>query len=791
MWNVVVILIFTGDLGLSIKPDESTKVAVIPEWWQYLPDVISRLQVNSIEIANLTTNSLETQYDKIDEVQMYLNESQIDVIIGPCSKPIKIAAEELQVPYLCTTSDPAPEIRTFKILPALTDFIEAISKLVYSPFLRKEKAELKAIIYDGNKGFHFDDDLLNNRLTSRVWVMNDENIDTKRKTITHSLMLMRKHLIREILVLCDPETVKLLLETAWELAMMSLPFRWYFYDPAFQLREILENLPRSENSFTVFTLMPGFEHGRNLDLNTILTFDAISLISKISDNSTSGEKRQVIWSALEKKSFRGLTGSIHFGTGHHRINYSINIFHFNGTKHFKLGSWWAGDSPELRIVKLENTSEVQRWRDRNQTYTFPLRGRTIKVVTIIEEPFVMFKKGHENRTGNDRFEGYCVELLQKLSETLDFKFELYLVHDNKFGARLPNGQWNGMVGEVLAGNATMVVASLSVNAQREAAIDFTKPFMTRYVTVIMKIPTTPTKIFEFISPLSRTIYLCTLSACIVVACSLYFFERNSVYEKREKVTFKGCVWYTFGTLLEGGTEGTPATTSGRILMYTWCFFVLILVASYTANWAAFLTVKKIKAPVKSIYDLASQKEIQYGTVKSSAILSFFETSNIETFRKIGTELANNPRNIVNTSADGYQRVRAGRYGFFWDSTVNSYKTNKECQLTTIGPEFAPRGYGVGVPPGATYLEELSINILRLGDNGFLDQLQQKWWGERKCLSDEEEDEQNARGLKLENAAGLFFVLGAGIVLSVFVLFAQNFIRTIRPQIKTGKNENVT
>lgn len=275
-------------------------------------------------------------------------------------------------------------------------------------------------------------------------------------------------------------------------------------------------------------------------------------------------------------------------------------------------------------------------------------------------------------------------------------------------------------------NATMVVASLSVNAQREEAIDFTKPFMTRYVTVIMKIPETPRRIFEFISPLSHTIYLCTFSACIIVACSLYFFEKNSAYEKREKVTFKDCVWLTFGTLLEGGTDGVPTTTSGRILLYTWCFFVLILVASYTANWAAFLTVKKFKAPVKSIYDLTSQKEIQYGTVKSSAILSFFQTSNVETFRKIGSEMINNQSNIVGSSVEGYRRVSEGGYGFFWDSTVNAFKTNRECLLTTIGPEFAPRGYAIGVPPGATYLDEFSINILRLGDSGFLDQLQQKY-----------------------------------------------------------------
>lgn len=68
-----------------------------------------------------------------------------------------------------------------------------------------------------------------------------------------------------------------------------------------------------------------------------------------------------------------------------------------------------------------------------------------------EEPFMMYRKGHKNLTGNDRFEGYCVDLIHELSIKLDFKYELYLVNDNQFGASLPDGHWNGMMGEVLAG----------------------------------------------------------------------------------------------------------------------------------------------------------------------------------------------------------------------------------------------------------------------------------------------------------------------------------------------------
>ena len=38
-------------------------------------------------------------------------------------------------------------------------------------------------------------------------------------------------------------------------------------------------------------------------------------------------------------------------------------------------------------------------------------------------------------TGNDRFEGYVVDLCEKLSKLINFTYEFTLVKDNKFGAK--------------------------------------------------------------------------------------------------------------------------------------------------------------------------------------------------------------------------------------------------------------------------------------------------------------------------------------------------------------------
>lgn len=66
--------------------------------------------------------------------------------------------------------------------------------------------------------------------------------------------------------------------------------------------------------------------------------------------------------------------------------------------------------------------------------------------------------------------------------------------------------------------------------------------------------------------------------------------------------------------------------SGRIVGAVWWFFTLILISSYTANLAAFLTVERMVNPINSVEDLADQSDVLYGTVKDASTYHFFEVS---------------------------------------------------------------------------------------------------------------------------------------------------------------------
>lgn len=63
--------------------------------------------------------------------------------------------------------------------------------------------------------------------------------------------------------------------------------------------------------------------------------------------------------------------------------------------------------------------------------------------------------------------------------------------------------------------------------------------------------------------------------------------------------------------------------STRVIIAIWYFFTLIIVSSYTANLAAFLTVEVIPYPFHNAEELAAQTKIKYGCYGDGGTRKFF------------------------------------------------------------------------------------------------------------------------------------------------------------------------
>ncbi|KAK7812460.1 hypothetical protein U0070_001558 [Myodes glareolus] len=80
------------------------------------------------------------------------------------------------------------------------------------------------------------------------------------------------------------------------------------------------------------------------------------------------------------------------------------------------------------------------------------------------------------------------------------------------------------------------------------------------------------------------------------------------------------------------SELMPKALSTRIIGGIWWFFTLIIISSYTANLAAFLTVERMESPIDSADDLAKQTKIEYGAVKDGATMTFFKRKSLSPAR---------------------------------------------------------------------------------------------------------------------------------------------------------------
>ena len=63
------------------------------------------------------------------------------------------------------------------------------------------------------------------------------------------------------------------------------------------------------------------------------------------------------------------------------------------------------------------------------------------------EPYAMLKKSTDSLEGNDKYEGFIVDLANKIASIVGFNFTI--VPTKSHGSMNNNGQWNGMIKELL------------------------------------------------------------------------------------------------------------------------------------------------------------------------------------------------------------------------------------------------------------------------------------------------------------------------------------------------------
>ncbi|XP_027401689.1 glutamate receptor 1 isoform X2 [Bos indicus x Bos taurus] len=495
--------------------------------------------------------------------------------------------------------------------------------------------------------------------------------------------------------------------------------------------------------------------------------------------------------ALQQVRFEGLTGNVQFNEKGRRTNYTLHVIEMKHDGIRKIGYWNEDD----KFVPA--ATDAQAGGDNSS-----VQNRTYIVTTILEDPYVMLKKNANQFEGNDRYEGYCVELAAEIAKHVGYSYRLEIVSDGKYGARDPDTKaWNGMVGELVYGRADVAVAPLTITLVREEVIDFSKPFMSLGISIMIKKPQkSKPGVFSFLDPLAYEIWMCIVFAYIGVSVVLFLVSRFSPYEWHSEEFEEGrdqttsdqsnefgifnSLWFSLGAFMQQGCDISPRSLSGRIVGGVWWFFTLIIISSYTANLAAFLTVERMVSPIESAEDLAKQTEIAYGTLEAGSTKEFFrlcsvpgQRSKIAVFEKMWTYMKSaEPSVFVRTTEEGMIRVRKskGKYAYLLESTMNEYiEQRKPCDTMKVGGNLDSKGYGIATPKGSALRNPVNLAVLKLNEQGLLDKLKNKWWYDKgECGSGGGDSKDKTSALSLSNVAGVFYILIGGLGLAMLVALIE-------------------
>ncbi|XP_046452213.1 glutamate receptor 1-like isoform X3 [Daphnia pulex] len=522
--------------------------------------------------------------------------------------------------------------------------------------------------------------------------------------------------------------------------------------------------------------------------------------------------------ARKQSDLEGLTGSLRFGEDGRRENFTLSVVEMTVNSDIvKIGQWSEQtrfQTVPAKYVRLPATPEFEK----NRTYI---------VTTYMEEPYMMMRKteGGEELTGNDQFEGYCKDMMDLIAAKLGINYELRKVKDHRYGNENPNvtGGWDGIIGELVRREADMAVAALTINSGRERVVDFSKPFMDLGISIMIKKPVKKFPgVFSFMDPLSKEVWMCMTFAYLGVSIVLFVVSRfggaewkiedshvafvpvvetagsatdvdgqstdNSSQMLTNHFSVKNSLWFALGAFMQQGSDISPRSISGRMVGAVWWFFTLILISSYTANLAAFLTVERMVTPINSAEDLARQTQVEYGTISSGTTLDFFKNSKFAVYSRMWEFMNSRKHVFVRTYDEGIRRVRQskGKYALLIESPKNDYVNERyPCDTMKVGRNLDTKGFGVATPLGSPLREQLNLAVLSLKESDDLARLTNKWWYDRGECANADKQETTQNELSLSNVAGIFYILIGGLVLALAVAFFE-FLYWSRVDAKKNK-----
>ena len=529
---------------------------------------------------------------------------------------------------------------------------------------------------------------------------------------------------------------------------------------------------------------------------------------------------------LKNTEYNGVSGSYSFTHDHTTDNSQYRIVNFIDpgpgleSGFYGKGTW--STSTGLKIKDTEVFQYLGGVMEIPRGIADTLVGQHLKVGVTRAPPFAI--KGSPDCNGIECWTGICPEIVARLAKDLEFTYEFIEPDDGKYGhftetEGTTQGVWDGMIGDLLKNRIDIIAMDLSVSSQRRSYIDFTFSYLDTGISVVMKGESrTDQDRFFFLSPFAFSTWAVIVLAIVTISvfqtvlgklspydqhgimafaaksctcekCDLPKIEGNPEGNKKAKrclsleaqkelnsdsISLNNALWVVGGGFVGQGGEPLPRSPSGRMILLTWWFFVMLITNMYGANLTAFMTLDKQGVPIKKASDLLTQTTYRWGVQHNSITAVLLENHIVEENRQLG----NLSENVL-SFGEGIEEVKAGEFALIEDTLWLEYDISTQCDIFFVGEKLLTIPVAFGLPINSPYARLFNKQILLYREEGFF----QRLWSdhgrrieERKC---DKGGVGNDKSLDIRTLIGIFYVLLIGMLVSAALLLLEVFVATIQ------------
>ncbi|KAL4318691.1 hypothetical protein GQ457_18G024090 [Hibiscus cannabinus] len=489
---------------------------------------------------------------------------------------------------------------------------------------------------------------------------------------------------------------------------------------------------------------------------------------------------QQLLQTLLQTNFTGLSGQVQFDQQRDLVHPAFDVLNIDGTEARRIG-YWSNHShlsvvpPENLYTKPPNISSGSQnlynaiWPGKTleppRGWVFPNNGQPLRIAVPNRVGYKEFASKDNSPRG---VKGYCIDVFEAAIKLLPYAVpRTYML----FGDGTRNPSYNDLVYQVFQNKYDAAVGDVTIVTNRTKIVDFTQPYMESGLVVVAPIKEVKSTPWSFLKPFTKEMWFVTAAFFLFVGAVVWILEHRMNHEfrgppRQQLITI---FWFSFSTMFFSHRENTVSTL-GRLVLIIWLFVVLIINSSYTASLTSILTVQQLTSGIQGIDSLISSSELIGVQDGSFAYNYLVDELNIARSRIVQLK---NPEAYLKALNLG---PKAGGVAAIVDELpyIELFLSSTKCLYRTVGQEFTKSGWGFAFQRDSPLAVDLSTAILQLSENGYLQNIRNKWLKYRECsiLANQEEENQ----LDLSSFWGLFLICGVACVLALtffcYGVFAQ-------------------